>query len=175
MSFIFNWLGRISGERGRSVGDSERVYAPNTQIPYRPDLIDGLQDDHQQLAQDFTRLVDAARGGKAKEIRFALDEFEGRLYDHLLREKTSFYFYIRGIYAHDEAMLELVNYFSVEMDNIQREVIRFFKRHKHATFSNEEVRILREELKGLGAALTDRIRREESQLYPLYQHPDNVG
>ncbi len=174
MASFFNWLSRKSGIHAQPPAISEVVYAPNTNIPYRPDLIDGLQDDHQQLGRSFGELVAAVDDGKPREVRAALDEFEGLLYDHLLREKTSFYIYIRGIYADNESMLELVNYFSREMDSIQREIIRFFRRHKHSALSPQELQVMKKELDGLGAALTDRIQREESQLYPLYLQPDEV-
>ena len=155
--------------------NTERVFAPNTSIPYHPALIDDLKSDHRQLGLIFGRLVAAAQADDAKDVKAALDQFEGLLYEHLLKEKTSFYIYLRGIFSQDEGTLELVNHFSREMDEIQREVIKFIRKYKKSDLSSNELRVMNDELDGLGKALTNRIEREETQLYPLYLPPQTAG
>jgi len=171
MSVFSKWFGKKDTAGDRSLSDAEPVFAPNTNIPYHTTLIEDLKSDHQRLGVIFGELVAAARAGKTKETKAALDEFEGLLYDHLLKEKTSFYIYLRGIFSEDEGTLELVNHFSREMDAIQREVMKFLRKYKASELSPDELQEMNAELDDLGKALTDRIKREESQLYPLYMPP----
>ncbi|HEX23203.1 MAG TPA: hemerythrin domain-containing protein [Chromatiales bacterium] len=175
MSVFSKWFGKKPAYREESTSDAEAIFAPNTSIPYRTTLIDDLKSDHQQLGVVFGELVAAASTGKIKETKAALDEFEGLLYDHLLKEKTSFYIYLRGIFSEDEGTLELVNHFSREMDGIQREVMKFLRKYKESDLSSDELREMNNELSDLGKALTGRIKREESQLYPLYMPPPAVS
>ena len=175
MSVFSKWFGKKDVAGADSMADAEPVFAPNTSIPYHATLIDDLKSDHQQLGVSFGELVTAASAGKAKETKAALDDFEGLLYDHLLKEKTSFYIYLRGIFSGDEGTLELVNHFSREMDGIQREVMKFLRKYKTSDLSPDELREMNDELDDLGKALTDRIKREESRLYPLYMPPLTVG
>ena len=171
MSVFSKWFGKKHVAGDGAVSDAEPLFAPNTSIPYHATLIDDLKSDHQQLGVIFADLVAAASAGNTKETRAALDQFEGLLYDHLLKEKTSFYIYLRGIFSQDESTLELVNHFSREMDGIQREVMKFLRKYKASNLSPDELREMNTELDDLGKALTDRIKREESQLYPLYMPP----
>ncbi len=174
MSVFSKWFGKKTATGDVPVSDAKPVFAPNTRIPYHSDLIDDLKRDHQQLGGIFADLVSAVGAGKAKEAKAALDDFEALLYDHLLKEKTSFYIYLRGIFSRDEETLELVNHFSREMDGIQREVVKFLKKYKASTLSPEALREMNDELGDLGKALTDRIQREESHLYPLYMPPPSA-
>lgn len=171
MSVFSKWFGKKTVAGDESMPDAKPVFAPNTRIPYHATLIDDLKSDHQQLGVIFGELVAAASAGKTKETKAALDEFEGLLYDHLLKEKTSFYIYLRGIFSQDKETLELVNHFSREMDGIQREVMKFLRKYKTSALSPDELREMNDELEDLGKALTDRIKREESRLYPLYMPP----
>ncbi len=171
MSVFSKWFGKKGTAANQPLAEAEPVFAPNTSIPYHTTLIEDLKGDHQQLGVIFGELVAAASAGKTKETKAALDEFEGLLYDHLLKEKTSFYIYLRGIFSEDEGTLELVNYFSREMDAIQREVMKFLRKYKASDLSADKIREMNTELDDLGKALTDRIKREESQLYPLYMPP----
>lgn len=175
MSIFLKWFGKKFATSEEAASDAELVFAPNTSIPYRPTLIDDLKSDHQQLGTIFAELVAATHAGKTKETKKALDQFEGLLYEHLLKEKTSFYIYLRGIFSQDEGTLELVNHFSREMDGIQREVMKFLRKYKNSDLSPNELSAMNNELSGLGKALTNRIKREESQLYPLYMPPSAVG
>ncbi len=175
MSVFLEWFRKKFAASNKTATDAELVFAPNTNIPYRPTLIDDLKSDHQQLGVIFGELVAAASSGKAKETKIALDHFEGLLYEHLLKEKTSFYIYLRGILSQDEGTLELVNHFSREMDGIQREVIKFLRKYKNSDLSPNELSTMNNELRDLGKALTNRIKREESQLYPLYMPPSAVS
>jgi len=175
MSVFSKWFGKKYVASEGSTSNAEPVFAPNTSIPYHSTLINDLKSDHQQLGVIFGELVSAAGAGKTKETKVALDQFEGLLYDHLLKEKTSFYIYLRGIFSQDEGTLELVNHFSREMDGIQREVMKFLRKYKESNLSPDELREMSNELDDLGKALTDRIKREEAQLYPLYLPPQTAG
>lgn len=175
MSGFLKWFERKFSTSDEAASGAELVFAPNTSIPYRPTLIDDLKSDHQQLGSIFAELVAATNAGKRKETKKALDQFEGLLYEHLLKEKISFYIYLRGIFSRDEGTLELVNYFSREMDGIQREVMKFLRKYRESSLSPSELSEMSHELNGLGKALTNRIKREEAQLYPLYMPPSAVG
>ncbi len=175
MSVFLKWFGKKHTTSDETASDAELVFAPNTSIPYRSTLIDDLKNDHQRLGSIFAELVAATNAGKTKETRVALDQFEGLLYEHLLKEKISFYIYLRGIFSRDEGTLALVNHFSREMDGIQREVMKFLRKYKESSLSPSELSEMSHELNGLGKALTNRIKREETQLYPLYMPPSAVG
>jgi disulfide oxidoreductase YuzD len=69
----------------------------------------------------------------------------------------------------DASGSQTISDFRHEMDRIGRVVMAFLRKYSEANFTPETADAFRGELEEIGAALTDRIRREEEILYPLYR------
>ena len=141
---------------------------PGRSLSYDPDLVKTLKDDHQALVQIFQRIDGECRARKFAECGQALRHFRSRFTDHLIVENTRFYLYVKqGMEATDPASAEIARGFQQEMNQIAKVVTAFVDKYS----GGDEVlksEAFGEELQGIGAALAERIEREEKALYPLY-------
>lgn len=141
---------------------------PGRSLSYDPDLVKSLKDDHQALVQIFQRIDSACRALKFAECKESLRQFRSRFTDHLIVENTRFYLYVKqAMEATDPTSAEIARGFQQEMNQIAKVVTAFVDKYsgsaevlKSAAFAQE--------LQGIGAALAERIEREEKALYPLY-------
>lgn len=165
-------LKRLFG--GRSVeGAGATAAAPampeGRTIRYDPGLVDGLKDDHQDLVAMYTSLGERVAAGDFHGIDTALQEFKVRLEAHLLTENVRFYVYVEQSMEGDEANSELIRGFRREMNQIARGVVEFVRRYRQQPVGPAtQAQFIREHGE-VGRLLAQRIAREESELYVLYQ------
>ena len=142
---------------------------PGRTIRYDPGLVDGLKDDHQELVAMYTALGEQVAGGDFHGIDAALQEFKIRLEAHLLTENVRFYVYVEQSMADDEVNYELIRGFRKEMNSIARAVVEFVRRYRQQPVGPAtQAQFIREHGE-VGRLLAQRIAREESELYVLYQ------
>lgn len=146
----------------------ERRAAPGTQIRYSPDLVGKLKDDHKALFTIFGQIQKASDSGNYPVITKKLKEFKIALTDHLLAENVSLYIYLGRSFSHDEMNDQLVKGFKSEMNQIAKVVMAFLTKYETIGVNKDLAATFDKELEEIGAALVERINREESTLYPLY-------
>ncbi len=146
----------------------ERRTAPGTQIRYSPELIGKLKDDHKALFVIFGQIKKASDSGNYSVVVKKLKEFKTAITDHLLTENVNLYIYLGRSLSNDEMNDQLVRGFRSEMNQIAKVVIAFLTKYETIGVNKALAASFDKELGEIGAALVERIEREESTLYPLY-------
>ncbi len=137
-------------------------------IKYYSDLVDEMLDDHRALLVAYGELVKAASAKDASGFKFLLLKFKSLLVAHLLKEAVKLYIYLRQKLKGDESAYSLVTSYKSEMDGISRVAMAFVDEYTAKPIHQIDFNQLAIQLRDIGWVLGDRIRREESELYPLY-------
>jgi hypothetical protein len=139
-------------------------------VNYDPKLIATLRKEHAHLERTFGRIHAAARSGNFIEVRQLLVHLKSALQAHLLTENVRLYGYIGNLSHDDPEQARRMQAFRTEMNTIAREVVAFVKHYQHCDFSSRREReTFARDYTAVGARLEQRLTREESDLYPLYQ------
>lgn len=138
-------------------------------IKYSPELIDSFEQEHRELLQSYGRLALHANAVSYLKFQEEICKFKSSLVSHLLKEAIKLYIYLRQQLKSDPASYRLVSSYKSEMDSIGKVAMDFID--KYVGLSSEQVNFeeLNAGLRDIGKVLGDRIRREEAELYPLYQ------
>ena len=144
--------------------------APTTRAPaYDSRLVDSLKHDHRDLVELFEQIGVMADARRFNEIPRMLVAFKTRLEAHLISENVRFYNYVENSLRGDEENSQLIRSFRREMNSIARGVVDFVKKYQAVNFTDQVRTMFMSEYRMVGGLLTQRIEREESSLYPLYQ------
>ncbi len=136
-------------------------------ISYDPALIDRLKHDHEDLVALYVKLGALLEAGKYGDIRSELINFKTRFEAHILTENVRFYVYLEQN-LHDVHNTELMRDFRREMNTIARGVVEFVKKYQFSAFDGDLRSQFMQDYQAVGGLLTQRIEREENNLYPLY-------
>lgn len=125
-------------------------------------LINELKNEHVKLLEILEEaqklgLVSAAGRSKLLESKRLLGE-------HLRKEDSRLYPEMKKMAAGDSLKLKTVDSFSSEMKGLSQTVLDFINRAEKAEINMEYAK----ELGRIISGLKMRIRREEMQLYPMY-------
>ncbi len=137
-------------------------------IRYDAGLVDSLKNDHQDLVAMYTQLAEDATAGRFDRIDAGLQAFKIRLEAHLLTENVRFYVYLEQMLGEDPENTELIRGFRREMNSIARGVVEFVRRFRNEPVGPSNQADFLREHGNVGQLLTQRIAREESELYVLY-------
>lgn len=158
-----------AGNDGRAQPSSAQAgTAPGTGIRYSPSLLDELKSDHKQLLATYTAIKTAFDKGDYVTVSAKLNEFRIGLQGHLLTENVRFYIYLDRVHGQDEMNSDLIRGFRKEMDGIGRAALNFLKKYEMIGVDKELAAAFAKDFAEIGAVLGERIKREESTLYPLY-------
>jgi regulator of sigma D len=140
-------------------------------ISFDPQLVNKLEDDHQELIEIFTEIKAAASVGHFRRIPTKLSEFKQSLQEHIAIENVRLYVYLQQHYAQDGEVSDFVNGLRAEMHGIARAAVRFAEKYTEtppvaATSSNFILG-----LDEIGEVLVKRVHLEETRLYSLYLRP----
>jgi len=142
--------------------------APGTQIHYIPDLVNNLHGDHKVLLEVFGKIKTAFEAGKYNKVEENLKSFRHLLTDHLLTENVRLYIYLSHEFTQDEVTSDLIKEFKREMNQISKVVMAFLTKYETIGVDKGLAESFAKDLNAIGAALVERIQREENTLYPLY-------
>ena len=142
--------------------------APGTQIHFVPDLIDNLEEDHKILLTTFGQIKTAFEANNYKIVKQKLTQFRRALTDHLLTENVRLYIYLDHSFSADDMNGQLVRSFRSEMNDIAKAVMAFLNKYEKIDLNSPLASSFGTDLEHIGAALVERIKREENTLYPLY-------
>ena len=140
----------------------------STAVPYRPELVDKLKADHQELFRIYHRMADAAQQHKTDGIAADLAAFRRAFQSHILVENVSFYVYLERILAHSPEELGYVRALRKDMNGIAKAVSDFIHAWTTQPPTAHTAGRFAEQLSGIGKALVARVELEESSLYVLY-------
>jgi hypothetical protein len=168
---MFDLLKRWMGNEAPAAPPPRQSAAPAAarSPAYDSRLIESLKHDHHDLVELFQQIGEVAERGRFHELPQKLMAFKTGLESHVISENVRFYNYVENSLASDEENLALIRSFRREMNAIARGVVDFVKKYQRAQF-NEGVReMFLRDYAVVGGLLTQRIQREEANLYPLYQ------
>lgn len=136
---------------------------------FDPLFIPRLKAEHRALLASYGKIKDLAGRGDWLAAEAELSQFRAMLTEHLVVESVRLYVYLTQSCAADAQKLATMRRFSAEMQGIGKAVIRFLEDHTkvvdHPAIQQSFVAGWSE----IGRILGDRIRREESDLYPMYE------
>jgi len=150
-----------------------RQYAPGTKLGFDPQLIERFKGHHVVLLKLFGRIKQSAQAGDYPRTMETVATFKSALQQHLLEENIRFYTYLRVCLQKDPESARLMHAMKSEMEAIGRTVIRFISHYLEFGINEGNIKKFLSDVKDIGAALEDRITREESSLYTLYQPPSS--
>ncbi|MGZ5056026.1 MAG: methyl-accepting chemotaxis protein, partial [Methylobacter sp.] len=145
----------------------DKVEVEETQ--FNKSLIKNLVSDHRILLTEFTGMMNSAQEDNFDEANRLLASFSTKLLGHLQLEMDELYGYMdfveKMMTAEDKASLRG---FDDEMLKIGHAVKNLIDRYTNDPVSSANKDTFIKEFQGAGVILGDRIKREESFLYPLY-------
>lgn len=142
--------------------------AATASFTYAPDLIAGLQAEHRGLLRRLAEIEKLVIGKNYDAIPHSLAAFKSKFNVHVLRENLHCYGYLEQGLADHPAELASVRTFRGEIDAIARSVLDFIEKHRSAGVREANAQEFLTGLRAVGAALVERIQREEKDLYSLY-------
>ncbi|GGZ96962.1 hypothetical protein GCM10008090_01510 [Arenicella chitinivorans] len=157
---------KIKGAAPTTADKSQENFAPNTRIAYKSTLVPTLEQEHKELMAVYWKALAAAQNHKTELTRKLLLKFKEQFVDHLLKENTSLYIYLRKT-AKKPSAKQAVTSVKSEMDKIARSIMRFLEEATKADAVYDVVFVDR--LTQMGEALTQRIEKEEAYVYPNYR------
>jgi hypothetical protein len=165
MSWAQDLLGFGGGNEGAASGPETLDQA---RFGYSPELVGNLKGDHAYLLRRYQEIERLALKGELAAIPMALAGFKNKFDLHLLNENLQFYCHLEQRSARRPADLARIREFRTEMNAIARAVVNFVKKYRLEGVRPETVQAFLGDLRAVGAALVQRIAREEKDLYPLY-------
>ena len=154
------------GSKSKQVKPNENSNKSKVKVPYKENLIPTLLNEHKVLLNIYSDTLEAAKRGDTGLTKLKLSKFKGLFETHLTKESVFLYTYLNQSLNNDDTV-KLVNSMKTEMHGIGGAVNNFLK-----LYTGDEAVIDKKfiaELEGIGAALVQRIKSEESQLYPTYK------
>lgn len=138
-------------------------------INYRIELTDNLKSDHQVLLNFYMEILDAAKNRDFSELSIKLDKFKDAFKAHLAEEFKDLYVFVEH-YArrHSPGDKESIREFRNEMNIIGGTVVGVINKYDNNNVTGQTVERFIEEFGNLEHVLTDRLNREETLLYPMY-------
>lgn len=126
-------------------------------------LVNELKADHQKLVSVLTKVKEI---GPTKEGLKMLNSAKAALLAHLGKEDSKLYPELKAAAKSDPKVNTTLATFGKDMDKISRAALEFFSKYEKGVTSEFE---FSKDFGGLVALLGTRIRKEEEQLYPLYE------
>ncbi len=148
---------------------SSQPRAPGTRIGYDPLLIQRLRTDHQRMLELFTQTQELLTTHDYDGVKRKLGELRITLQDHLMTANVKFYVYVSRHLAGDAAKSAIINEYRREMLINSRQIMDFLRIYSAARLDDRFADTFQIELLVIGSALVQRIEREQSTLFPLYQ------
>lgn len=148
---------------------ARRSMAPGTHIGYDPLLLGRLQADHQRMLELFTQTQLLLTTHDYDGVKRKLGELRITLQDHLMTANVKFYVYVSRHLAGDPAKSAIINEYRREMLVSSRQIMDFLRTYSAARLDDSFADSFQIELLLIGSALVQRIEREQTSLFPLYQ------
>ena len=138
-------------------------------VQFNKALIKNLVSEHKGLLNEFTNMLTAANSENFYLANQSLAAFASQLKAHLDLELVELYVYLESIAEQMSIEEEMaIKDFSDEMDKIGFTVTNLINKYINQVISATNKDQFLADFNGVAGILTDRIKREESYLYPLY-------
>jgi len=138
-------------------------------------LIGALKSDHEELMFVYNQVLGFARNKDYGALNYLLGEFVTLSTNHIQMEDERLYGYLKTL-ASKKGQVEqkAVANFSSEMKNISISIFSLVSQSPNIPVNDKNVDDFIKEFSEMGFELQDRIEREESILYPIYENSRKV-
>ncbi|MBN2824238.1 MAG: hemerythrin domain-containing protein [Campylobacterales bacterium] len=168
MGFIKDLLHRLKKKNDIQPLE-EDLKATHESINYNAQLINMLENDHEQLFTLYHQIQEQfAQDSNFKQMQSVLNDFKLALEIHLMVENTQLYDYIRYKNKENNNSNEFVDSVQDEMKTIADNAMAFIQKYSTQKGYEENIDHFLEDLSKIGITFSKRIIVEESKLYPLY-------
>ncbi|MEH6457632.1 MAG: hemerythrin domain-containing protein [Cocleimonas sp.] len=142
---------------------------------YDSSLIGALKSDHQDIIAAYNKVLDTARSGEYSALHLLLIDFSILCTNHHQMEDIRIYGYLKTL-ASNKSLVEqkVVAKFSSEMNDISTSIYASVFQSPNVPVNDETADSFIKEFSLMGFNLQDRIEREESILYPIYEQSGKV-
>ena len=142
---------------------------------YDPSLIGALKSDHQDIISAYNKVLKTARSGDYTSLHLLLIEFSILCTNHHQMEDIRIYGYQKTL-ANNKSVVEqkVVADFSSEMKEISTSIYASVFQSPNVPVNDETANAFIKEFSLMGFNLQDRIEREESILYPIYEQSGKI-
>jgi hypothetical protein len=158
------WKGKGETD-AKAVADNDEC---GREVRYSPTLVDELKRDHQRLFAVYGSINDYFGRRDYEAVSRLLNDFRFELHNHLISENVRLYIYLGRITSHDEAKYTMVRKFRQEMEGIGKTALRLLKKYEALDLDKELAEPFAKDFAAIGAILVERVKNEETVLYPLY-------
>lgn len=140
--------------------------------PYNYKLIETLENEHKELLRVYRSLMQSTEERQYKLIPLQIKEFCMCLTEHLRHEDSELYIYLDYYHLKRNKLeeQEVLKDFRSEMKEITIELESMLHQSPNLPVTDKTLKGFLLEFKAIGNILMNRIRREESVLYPLYEN-----
>lgn len=155
--------------------DKKQASSTHNLPAYDISLLDGLEHDHQELLDLFTKVLNFTKNNEYANVQLSLVEFASVFTNHIHIEDEQLYGYLK-ILANHKSCLEqkVVADFSAEMKKVSISVFSFLSQSPNIPVNENNAESFIKEFEKIGLLLQDRINREENILYPIYKNSRRV-
>ena len=139
-------------------------------IPYDTHLVDRLDIEHQRLLALFTDISTSFAAGDVTHAAAGLRKFTSDIQAHLLTENIGLYVYLEDVLTDHDGQKSRSRVYNIHhaMDAIGQAVLDFLNKYRLLDKKPELQATFGADLAAIGAALVERIKLEETTLYPQY-------
>lgn len=167
MASIAKWFG--FGGADKPAKQAFKEIRDKASITYSAQLVPSLLSDHQELFKLYGDIEAALAAGDLDSVPRLLGTFKTKLDVHLLSENLRFYCYLEQSLEDQHEELEIMKGFRREMNDIARAAVNFVRKWQTAGVTPGSTRTFTMEAQQIKTLLEERMSREETGLYPLYQ------
>lgn len=132
-------------------------------------IISVLTAEHRAMLGLYHDIRDAVAARKYSAVRKLATQLHDQLHNHLSVEHLKLYTELRRrLENRDEEKLRMIHDLQREMYSIGRGAVDFIRQAHTLELNDANAPQFRTDLEGVGGVLVQRIRKEEEELYPLY-------
>ncbi|HEX7964147.1 MAG TPA: hemerythrin domain-containing protein [Gammaproteobacteria bacterium] len=156
--------------RGEPAPASTPVAPDDTTLPYDPNLVPMLMDEHRILRAMLQSVREAAKVRRYEVIKPLLNQFHTELKQHAQRKSGRCFAYIeRHIKDHDSTLVRSMH---ASAAHTERMVSGFLQHYLSIPVGDANLRRFGRELDEAIAEFQQRLEFEETSLFPLYRPRD---
>ncbi len=158
-----------------SVKKSQKQKKASVNLPaYKYGIVDGFIKDHQEMLSVYEMIMNYAKDKDYTTLPLMLSQFSKKCHEHFSEEEELYMFMKALAGSRSEIERRVATEFSVEMKNLSLELFTMLNQSKFIPVNDNTVTGFIDEFSQLGAILQERISREETVLYPMYENSRQV-
>jgi hypothetical protein len=136
---------------------------------YKYGLVDSFVKDHQEILSIYEKIMGGARDKDYAILPLMLSQFSNKCFNHFNEEEQLYTFMKALAGSRSEIERRVATEFSVEMKNLSLELFTILNQSNFIPVNDSSIAGFLDEFCQLGAILQERISREETILYPMYE------